>query len=278
MAEEIIREPVVAGMFYPGSITSLTKQINQFLNEAPDFDIKPKKVYGIISPHAGYIYSGIVAAAGYKFLKNNPAKDIIIIAPSHKEYFLGASIFPGDYYQTPLGLVKVNKEIGTFLAENHKYIDLSYSGHREEHSLEVQLPFLQVIFNNDFNIVPIVIGEHDLNVINELSTALQEASKNHNFIVIASSDLSHYHSYDIAVKIDRLLINKLEKYNLEELEEDFIRNNLEACGIAPILTLLKYAKLSGSPVFKTLDYKNSGDTSGTKSQVVGYLSAVIYEP
>jgi hypothetical protein len=275
--DSVIRSPVVAGAFYPSSKEELKETVETFLTNAVDVTIDSERLYGIISPHAGYVYSGIVAAAGYKLLKKFPVENVVVIAPSHQEYFEGSSVFAGSAYQTPLGIIPVNKEICNAIANERDSIRLSIYGHRSEHSLEVQLPFLQLIFPEGFKLIPIVMGINRLSDIEELSQALNEVAENYEITLVASSDLSHYHPYDVAVSKDQHLISLLESYDMNQLEEGFLSERLEACGISPILALMKYALLSGNPIFKKLDYKNSGDTSGMKSQVVGYVSAAVYE-
>lgn len=275
--DSVIRPPSVAGMFYPSSKDELKETVNTFLANATSVAIDSEKLYGIISPHAGYVYSGIVAAAGYKLLKKFPVENVVVIAPSHQEYFEGSSVFAGSAYQTPLGTITVHKEMCNAIANDRDSIQLSMYGHRGEHSLEVQLPFLQSIFPEGFKLIPIVMGINRLSDINELSQALKEVAESYEFAIVASSDLSHYHPYDIAVSKDQHLISLLENYDMEQLEEGFLSERLEACGISPILALMKYALLAGNPACKKLDYKNSGDTSGMKSQVVGYVSAAVYE-
>ncbi|HDN58674.1 MAG TPA: AmmeMemoRadiSam system protein B [Candidatus Marinimicrobia bacterium] len=279
MAREslVVRPAAVAGMFYPGTRSMLEAEIETYMSRSPDINVETERLYGIVSPHAGYVYSGVVAAVGYKLLRSHRFENVVVIAPSHREYFSGASVFDGDAYETPIGSVLVNRELCEFLVEEATMLSMSMSGHRDEHSLEVQLPFLQYIYGEGFKLVPVVVGEHSLKVVRDVAQALARASEEYEFVVVASSDLSHYHPYDVAVSIDSTLIKKLESYDLELLEDEFVENKLEACGIVPILSLMRYAAIRGNPTFRVLDYKNSGDTSSMKSQVVGYLSAVVYE-
>lgn len=276
-SESKTRFPVVSGTFYPGSKAELEKSVRHYLDQAVDVPIATKKLYGIISPHAGYVYSGGVAAVGYRLLQKYPAPTIVVIAPSHREYFEGASTFSGTAYETLLGRIPVSEKLCNLIAENGETISRSLSGHREEHSLEVQLPFLQMIFPDGFELVPIVMGTQKLNVIKDLSYALNKAAKKSDFVVVASSDLSHYHSYNMAVQKDKKLISLLEEYEIDKLEAGCESQRLEACGLGPILSLMEYAKLRGNPSCKALEYKNSGDTSGMKMEVVGYVSAAIFE-
>ncbi|PIS27357.1 MAG: AmmeMemoRadiSam system protein B [Candidatus Marinimicrobia bacterium CG08_land_8_20_14_0_20_45_22] len=271
-----IRKPAVAGTFYPGNATSLEKAVVQYLESASESIITLKRLFGIISPHAGYVASGPVAAVGYRFLRKHPFSKIVVIAPSHHEYFRGISVFSGKAYQTPMGEIPVDQKICDLLTERGGVVYRSVKGHQTEHAIEVQLPFLQCIFP-EFSLIPIVIGSATMNELDEFALILAEVFEKIEFVVVASSDLSHYHPYPEAVKMDKHLISLLEKYDLSALESGYENNSLEACGLAPILTLLKYAKILGKARCKTLDYRNLGDTVGLGDQVVGYLSAAVFE-
>jgi len=274
--QKSIRKPSVAGRFYPGDATSLEKAVIQYLDSAPESIITLKRLFGIISPHAGFVASGPVAAVGYRFLQKHPFSKVVVIAPSHHEYFRGISVFSGKAYQTPMGEVPVDQKICDLLTGRGGVVYRSMKGHQAEHAIEVQLPFLQNIFP-EFSLIPVVIGSVTMNELDEFAFILAEVFAETEFVVVVSSDLSHYHSYPEAVKMDKHIISLLEKYDLCTLESGYEDNSLEACGLAPILTLLKYAKILGKARCKTLDYRNSGDTVGLGDQVVGYLSAAVFE-
>jgi len=248
----MIRRAVVAGSFYPSNKDQLERMIDEFLAKAKVEDIEAK---GFVMPHAGYIYSGQVAAYGYKIISKLKPKRVIILGPSHFIPFVGSSISTVDFWETPLGKVKVEKVKTEFLdfPEAHKY----------EHSIEVQLPFLQRVLKG-FQIIPISIGDDDYkDIAKQLERLLEDA------IIIASSDLSHYHDYDTAVKIDSLANEAIPKLDLKKAEK------IEACGKTGILSLMYLAKKQGW-FGKKLFYANSGDTAGDKSQVVGYGCYAFY--
>ncbi|MFH1213811.1 MAG: AmmeMemoRadiSam system protein B [Candidatus Neomarinimicrobiota bacterium] len=273
-----IRTPLVAGTFYPGTPKVLRKTVDELLDSARDIKIDFQRLYGLIAPHAGYMASGPIAATGYKFLRQFKYRDVIVLAPSHREYFVGASIYPGIAWETPLGRIPISETLGAELTASSKFIRHSAEGHRgSENGLEVHLPFLQAIYPEGFNLVPVAIGYGSLEVIHELAARLAELRRQHDFIVIASSDLSHYHPYQVAVRMDTAFVKLLENYDLDALEAGFHKENLEACGFGPILTLLNYARQSGTAQCQSLDYRNSGDTCGMRAEVVGYVSAVVYE-
>lgn len=251
------RKAVVAGYFYPSEPKQLKETINNFLNKATEIEISGD-LKGLIVPHAGYIYSGSVAAVGYKLLKNFNKKKVILIGPSHFLPFIGASVSTADFWETPIGKVKVQKIKTDF------FIDLPQA-HLKEHSLEVQLPFLQLVLK-DFNIIPIVLGEVDPKDIADALIPLLDKDT----VIIASSDLSHYHPYNIAKKLDELANKFIPKLDIKNVEM-----KVEACGKTAILTLMNMAKKM-KWVGKKLYYCNSGDVTGDKGQVVGYGCYAFY--
>lgn len=278
MEENTVRTPLVAGTFYPGAPTVLRNTISSLLNTAKDITIDFSRLFGLIVPHAGYMASGPIAATGYKFLRQFKYPDVVVLAPSHREYFVGASIFPGTAWETPLGRIPISEALSTELSEGAKFIRKSHEGHRgSENGLEVHLPFLQMIYPDGFNLIPVSIGYSPIEVIHELAGRLAALRNNHEFIVIASSDLSHYHPYQAAVRLDTGFVKLLDAYDLKTLEAGYHKENLEACGFGPILALLNYARLAGAAKCQSVDYRNSGDTCGMRDEVVGYVTAVVYE-
>jgi AmmeMemoRadiSam system protein B len=271
---ERIRESVAAGSFYPADPDGLRRLIEGFLYDAGSSDLK--NIKGIVCPHAGYIYSGQVAVYSYRQIVGDKFDSIFLIGPSHTEYFNFSSIYSGDAYMTPLGLVYVDKERSKKLAGKSESIKLSLYGHKDEHSLEVQLPFLQVLFE-DMKIVPIVIGQQSSQNIKELGESIGELFKNENILIVASTDLSHYHPYNTAVILDQKVEKLINDYDPEALMTEFINDNVEMCGGGPVISTIIASTILGADTAKILDYKNSGDVSGDKSAVVGYLSAAFYK-
>ena len=269
-----IREETVAGMFYPGEEDELRREVKLLL-ETNIPRKHYKNVVGIISPHAGYIYSGRSAAYAYNVLKNDVQfETVIIISPSHREYFQGVSIYNGDAYQTPLGVTPINKTIAEKIIEDGDHIYFGNEGHGAEHSLEVQLPFLQMI-QDDFSIVPIVIGDQSRKYVDDLAHSLSK-SIGKNIVVIVSSDLSHFHEKSKADQLDSIIEEHINNYDYEELMEDLEANKCEACGGGGIVALMKAANLQAKSKARVISYTDSSDVSGDTSSVVGYLSAVIY--
>lgn len=269
----LIREPHVAGMFYPSDPQELQNQIKSYLREAK-VDLKAQKVAGLISPHAGYIYSGKTAAYGYKTIMNKKYKTVFVISPSHREYFHGVSIYSGDAYKTPLGVIPVNKELREQLVNSSEIIHEGIEGHRAEHALEVQLPFLQLMLK-DFELVPIVIGDQRKEFIYDLADAISKVIDD-DTLIVASSDLSHFYSKTQAQALDSRIVNHLNHFNFEELQNDLENKRCEACGGGGIVALLKSLKNKSYSNIKVVSYSDSSDVTGDESEVVGYLSAVIY--
>lgn len=250
------RQPAVAGQFYPADPDELKEMVLGYLDQAVSKEL-PGRLAGFVSPHAGYPYSGIVAAAGFKILANQEPgpKRIVILGPSHQMVFSGAAVPIAGLWATPLGKMKIlsPKEHGL-----GGVVSASDQFHELEHSLEVQLPFIQQT-RPDVKILPIICGDV---MPDELAHELEKIV-NDKTVIIASSDLSHYLPYDQAVNVDSLANDLIPKADPK------IARDVDACGIIPILTLMYLAKkFSWSGHF--VDYRNSGDTQGDKSRVVGY--------
>ncbi|MEW6005428.1 MAG: AmmeMemoRadiSam system protein B [Stygiobacter sp.] len=271
---KIVREPAVAGMFYSASSNKLQRDIEDLFNQV-DLTESFDQIIGIISPHAGYVYSGKTAAYAYSTLKNKTYKRVVVISPSHREYFRGISVYNGDAYKTPFGEIDVDKEFISKLIENEKLIFSGINGHRNEHALEVQLPFLQTFLRN-FLLVPIVMGDQRKIFVDSLAEKLSNIIDEETLIV-ASSDLSHFHSKDEANKLDSIVENKIFSLDADGLVDSLERNLCEACGGGPIAVLMKVALNKNYDKVKILSRTDSGDVTGDFSEVVGYLSAVFYK-
>jgi len=268
-----IRKPVVAGMFYPAERIRLLDELNILLSVTYT-NISIKNIFGIIVPHAGYIYSGKTAAYAYNLLKGHDIKNVIVISPSHREYFSSVSIYNGDSFETPLGDVEINKELAAKIAGTSANITLGTKGHLQEHAIEVQVPFLQQVLTS-FKIVPIVMGDQRIKNVEDLASGIANVMDDET-IIVASSDLSHYHSRTKADLMDSIVETDVANLNYDELIRNLNSKNCEACGAGSILTLLKAASIKGVSKTTILHRTDSGDTSGDETEVVGYLSAVLY--
>ena len=280
-----IRKPAVAGSFYPANINTLKSSIEEYINRAEDKTSGDKIVRGLVSPHAGYVYSGPVAGWSFKQVLGKSYETVIIISPSHMEAFRGCSIYDGDAYRTPLGEIEVNKELSQKIVENSEMVKVSEAGHKlsgwgqGEHALEVQLPFLQVALKDKFDIVPIIMGHQMPGEIEDLSAALADSLKNKNFLIVASSDLSHFHPYEEAKAMDKNIVDLFNEGNDEEIMDGIVTNGIEACGGGPVVSMMKALKQMGNAEAQTLYYATSGDVPiGEKDQVVGYMSGMILLP
>jgi hypothetical protein len=273
--KEIVRAPAVAGMFYEKSPDALRKTIDEMLSrvELPKVE---GTVCGLVSPHAGYVYSGFTAAHAFKLLEGRKYDCVITVGPSHREYFDGISIYSGDAYETPLGKVPINHEIRSELLHGEKNITASVAGHRAEHSLEVQLPFLQRVLK-EFSVVPIIMGDQRRQLCEQLSDVLARVMANKNVLLVASSDLSHFHTYDEAVRLDKRVIQAVERFNSDVFIDELEKKSFEACGGGPIAVAMKTARQLGANQAKVLHYCNSGDITGDRSGVVGYLAAAFMQ-
>lgn len=270
-----IRKPSVAGAFYPSDAEKLRKMINGFLAAVDEKEKITDKVVGIVSPHAGYIYSGPVAAYGFKLLKNATYKGYVVISPSHRARFNGASVLPEGFYSTPLGNVEVDSDIGKALTLKNLFAYIPEID-QPEHSLEVQIPFLQLVCS-DFKIVPVVIGTTDLNLCSEIGNLIADEllSANKDYGVIISTDLSHYYSYETAKRIDGEFARALSLFDEKAIDQAIKSKKAEACGEGAVLSGIALAKRLGASKAKILKYANSGDTAGPKNEVVGYISAAL---
>jgi len=274
------RKPEVAGQFYTADAKKLKATIQFYLDQ--EKVQSSEKPIGIIAPHAGYVYSGHVASAAYKQIQNHQFDAIVVLSPSHRIGFDYISIYNGDFYETPLGKIPVDKSLAKSLVTEDNDIMFSDIGHLKkdvftmgEHALEIQLPFIQMVQKN-VKIIPIVIGTQSYQKIELLGKRLMKLRNNHNILIVASSDLSHFHDYEACKQIDKKLINAVKTNEPKSFYKNLNKNKYEACG-GSCITALMIATGEISEI-KILKYANSGDIQGgDKNSVVGYLSAAFYE-
>ncbi len=269
-----VRPLSAAGLFYPADPVKLSRQIDTFLERA-DTEKPAGTIRGIISPHAGYAYSGQVAAAGYSCLQGLHFDVILVISPSHNESFPGVSVFTGKGYESPGGLVPIEAEFSNALVKSCPLIHSSWQGHRNEHALEVQLPFLKKTLDY-FELVPIVMGEQNLDTAVALGQALAEVLEGVSALIVASSDLSHRFPYPVACALDHTAAEIIEACDENRFVEALEKGECQACGWGPIISALVACKYEGADSVRVCQYQNSGDVTGDHSSVVGYLSALLY--
>jgi len=263
------RPAAVAGLFYPEEANKLEHQVQSLLHQAqkkPLASNKNKKAIALIVPHAGYIYSGLTAAYAYQEIIPNAdlIKRVILLGPSHRVAFDGMAVPDAELFSTPLGNIPLdNSEIQSLI--NDYQLLLSNQAHEQEHSLEVQLPFLQNILIN-FQLVPIVVGQSNSS---EISSVLSRYLNNPENLILISTDLSHFSEYSIAQQHDQITSEKIMHFKYNELDYG------DACGRLPLSGMLRLAKEKGLSI-QQLDIRNSGDTAGDKQRVVGYGAWSIY--
>ncbi len=276
-----VRLPTQAGAFYEGSPAALKQQIKEcFLHKLGPGSVPPeaptngkRKIVGVICPHAGYMYSGPVAAHAYYELALDGRPDtVVLLGPNHTGYGSALSVMNDGVWRTPLGDVPVDGKVADEIVRGSSIVDVDDSAHRLEHSIEVQLPFLQFIYGSGFGIVPICFLMQDQASSMEVGEALAKVLANKNAVVIASSDLTHYEPRERAAKNDALLLDAVKQNNNEALFSVMDKHGVTACGPGPIGALMVAAKALGVKEAKLLCYETSGDVVGDTSSVVGYAA------
>jgi len=268
----LIRKPAVSGYFYPGDKTKLIEEIKKYV----PLETEKIATIGAICPHAGYMYSG--KTAGLVYSKIVPPDTAIIIGPNHHGYGEPYAIDSCDVWQTPIGNVEIDREIRDGLIEKSRYLQIDSIAHRAEHSIEVQVPFLQFI-NPEIKIVPIVLSSyHDANPWYEIGYTIglvvQEYKK--RIVIIASSDFTHYEEAKQAEKKDKLAIDAICKLDADTFLDNVSEYDMSICGFAPIVSVITASRVLGAKKGNLVQYTNSGEVSGDFEQVVGYAGILIY--
>ena len=274
---EDVKQPNVAGAFYPDNPVELSKTIDGFLKNASP-GVLGGEVFALISPHAGYGYSGQTAAYGYKLIQGKPYKTVVIIGPSHYFGFSGVSVYPEGVFRTPLGDVAIDKEFAQKLLYREKDIIFEPAAFKKEHSVEVQLPFLQKVLTG-FKIVPIVMGDCSLVTCQKLAGLLKEAIASRNdVLVVASTDMYHGYDYTEAEAIDGATLSCLKNMDSEGLYYGLREGKFQLCGGFGVVSVFILAKELGHNTLKVLNYTNSAFVTGRKLKglwTVGYTSCAI---
>ena len=281
----MLRKPAVAGMFYPDDSEELVKTIEDcFLHsfgpgKIPDIESFEGNDYpvNVMVPHAGFQYSGTIAAHSYcELAKNGFPEVFIIIGPNHTGLGSEVSVFNKGEWITPLGNIQVDEEFADTLISFSDFASADFAAHMREHSIEVQLPFLQY-FSNDFKIVPVVLGSQTISAANDLAAAILKAGEKlgKSYCVIARSDLSHFNTQERANKVDGFVLEDIENMDEFKLLEEIIQYNITMCGYGPVMTTMILSKMCGKNTSEILAYKTSGDISGDLSSVVGYASGIF---
>jgi len=278
-----LRRPAYAGTFYQGTLQSLKGQIEEcFTHELGPSglpkvaDSKLKHVVGLISPHAGYMYSGPVAAHGYYHLALDGKPDLIVIfGPNHTGIGSGLAIMREGVWQTPLGEVEIDTAIADSIVRESHVIDVDDGAHLREHSIEVQLPWLQYLYGSSFRFVPICFLMQDLQSSREVGMAVAKALRDKNALVIASTDMTHYEPQKVAEKKDKAVIEAALQLQEEKVYSTVEALQVSMCGYGPTIAAITAAKELGAKNGKLMCYKTSGDVVGDYSAVVGYASMIF---
>lgn len=278
-----VRYPSQAGAFYAGSKASLRRQIEEcFIHKFGPREVPtvveggPRKIIGLVCPHAGYMYSGPIAANSYYRLALDGNVDLfIIMGPNHTGFGSGLATVDGGVWRTPLGDVKIDRDVAKEIVRSSGIIDVDESAHRYEHSIEVQLPFLQYLYGSSFKFVPICFLMQDLETSREVGHTLAKVLTGKNAVIIASTDMTHYEPQSRAEEKDMKALNAVLKMDEELFYSTIESYNISTCGYGPVIALITAAKELESKKTELLCYKTSGDITGDKSSVVGYASVVF---
>jgi len=271
----MIRSPAVAGQFYPGDPVALSKQITGFVGKVGE----RVTALGAMVPHAGYMYSGKVAAEVFAHMQ--PADTYIILGPNHTGMGPAFSIMGDGVWRTPLGDARVDGGLAHSIFKNSKNVELDELAHVREHSIEVQLPLIQYL-GGDFMFVPISVSHYApdrdyLALVREIGSAIAKAceGRNERIVIVASSDLTHYEPDDVAREKDKLALDAILALDEEKLLTVVGENKISMCGFGPTSIMLAACKARGAKKAELVDYMTSGDTTGDKSAVVGYGGVLV---
>ncbi|MCX6649279.1 MAG: AmmeMemoRadiSam system protein B [Candidatus Bathyarchaeota archaeon] len=277
-----MRRPYVAGSFYPRDPRRLRQDIEDCFKHAlgpgrlPAKGEKTRTITALVCPHAGYMYSGPVAAHSYLALSEEKAPETaVILCPNHTGLGSAVSLMGDGYWETPLGRVKIDPDLSKAIFKASGMIDLDESAHQYEHSIEVQLPFLQYIYGSSVSIVPICMGFQDLETSRNVGEAVAEAARGRNVVIIASTDMTHQEPQQSAARKDRLVLDAIEAMNEEKVQEVVRVNHMTMCGYGPVSAAIVASKRLGADRAEILSYHTSGDITGDRGAVVGYASAKI---
>ena len=272
MSQLSVRKSAVAGFWYPGDPLVLRREVSEHLRAAGEVKAEGRLV-ALICPHAGLRYSGPVAAYGFSLLRGRPSATVVLVGPSHRTSFNGVAVAAHGAFETPLGRVPVAEDVAAALIAADSRVFDDPGPHRDEHSLEMQLPFLQH-FVSDLRIVPLLMGSQSKDEISALTGVLSRVLPDReDILLLASSDLSHYHPAREANRMDALVVGDVQRFDPEALQA---RPTEHACGGGPIVAVMKAARALGADRATVLRYADSGDEGErNKDRVVGYLAAAL---
>lgn len=270
----MIREPVVAGQFYPGRKDDLENMIKYCMEHKYGPGSKPmlsnEKIFGVICPHAGYVYSGPTACHSYMSIASQNPELVIIIGPNHFGIGKDVATMVDAQWKTPLGMVQIDSESARKISEISKFVEIDEYSYSQDHSLEVQIPMLQEILSSDFQILPIILRAQDMETAMDIGNAVSEIAKRKNTIIVASSDFTHYEKNSFAHKQDKALIEPILDIDVERFYQVLRDKRVTACGYGAMASTMIACKNLGATKGELLSYATSGDVSGNTESVVGY--------
>ncbi|WKT58776.1 MEMO1 family protein [Candidatus Nitrosotenuis chungbukensis] len=273
-----IRTPAVAGMFYPKGKSELQKSINDsFLHEfgAAKSKTKSEKVYGVICPHAGYMYSGPIATHSYNLISNQDFDLAVIIGPNHWGIGCNIATMKDCTWETPLGGVEVDSEAADEITKMTSLVEVDFFSHTKEHSIEVQVPMLQEFCKNKFKILPISLIDQEYDSAIQIGDAVSKLAENKKIMIIGSSDFTHYEPNEFAHSQDKALIEPILDLDVEKFYKILRERRISACGYGAIATTMVACEKLGATRGQLLKYATSGDITGDEGSVVGYASIVF---
>ena len=269
-----VRRSAIAGSWYPGTAAAIAAEVEEYLGVARPV-VPAGELRALISPHAGLRYSGPVAAFGYSLLRDGPPRTVVLVGPSHRLAFEGAAVFARGAFETPLGRAQIDHDLADALVAQGPPVRADERPHQQEHSLEMQLPFLQLLVP-DLRIVPVLMGTQSREEVDALSSALSAALVGRDALLVASSDLSHYLSRVGARDMDSTVVGDVDDFAPERLMDRLERTRNHACGGGPMVAVMSAARTLGADAAAVLHYADSGDAGEhDTSRVVGYLSAAV---
>jgi hypothetical protein len=280
-----VRQPAVAGQFYSARREDLLAEVEKCYTHplgpgrTPPSEVEVKELAAYVAPHAGYMYSGPVAAHTYYWASGlRRVELVVVVGPNHWGVGSGVATVDGGVWVTPLGEVEVDREAARALVRESGIVDIDESAHRFEHSLEVQLPFLQHIFQEGFKLLPVTMRLQDRATAEEVGRAIAKIVAGRRALLVASSDFTHYEPHDSASKKDRAMIEAIEALDVVGMYSRLERMNISACGYGAIAAIMVAARELGSRAGKLLKYATSGDVTGDRSSVVGYAAIDLVRP
>ena len=269
------RHSIIAGQWYPGTAGELRRTVERFLANAEAVTLDGT-IVGLISPHAGYAYSGQTAAHAYRQIQGTRFDVVVVISPLHRLPLGRFAITSADAYETPLGLVELDGQLVETLGHEIQVKRVAYDG---EHSLEIQLPFLQVALGK-FVVLPVMVGDSSFEAGSELGAALARVLKGSNSLIVASTDMHHIDDYAQVVRRDQAVVDAIASFDMRRIQEALSPWDCSVCGRIPVFAMLTAAQAMGADQIRVLHHTNSGDVTGIRTAgqyTVGYMAAVVYK-